>query len=170
MYNIDDTADLATQQQTHELYLTLCSLLFAYAYDSRTTQHDPTPESGWTTTSLVPAFTALDPPPYTQKPADSPFGTFHPSELAATFVASYRRSLAFPLFRSFALAEKCRGDVAAFLRGGKRVVARCLLELKNILEHHEVYYVYSKIWVEDFCVWMQAYARYVLPSPSSTKF
>lgn len=30
--------------------------------------------------------------------------------------------------------------------------------MKKILDHHDVYYVYSKIWVEDFCVWAQAYA------------
>lgn len=32
---------------------------------------------------------------------------------------------------------------------------RCLLEMKDILDHHEVYYVYSKIWVNHFCVWIQ---------------
>lgn len=41
------------------------------------------------------------------------------------------------------------------------MVVRCLLEVKDILDHHEVYYVYSKIWVDDFCVWTQAYARLV---------
>jgi len=29
--------------------------------------------------------------------------------------------------------------------------------LKHILDHHEVYYVYSKIWVDDLCVWLQGY-------------
>ena len=106
------------------MYLTVLTLLFAYAYDSRTTQHDPTPESGWTISTLIPAFSALDPPPYSPPPPTAHPETFDPSELAATFTASYRRALAFPLFRSFALAERCRADVAAFLRGGKRVVVR----------------------------------------------
>lgn len=146
---------LATPYQTHQLYLTLLTLLFAYAYDSRTTQLDPTPESGWTISSLVPAFSALDPPPYSPAPLAHP-EAFDASELAATFAASYRRALAFPLFRSWALAERCRADVAGFLRAGKRMVVRCLLEMKDILDHHEVYYVYSKIWVDDFCVWIQS--------------
>ena len=154
--------DLATASQTRQLYLTLLTLLFAYAYDSRTTQHDPTPESGWTISTLVPAFAALDPPPYSPPSADAPAETFEPSELASTFTASYRRALAFPLFRSFALAERCRADVGSILRGGRRVVVRCLLELKRVLDHHDVYYVYSKIWVDDFCVWAQAHARCVL--------
>ena len=151
--------DLATPAQTHQLYLTLLTLLFSYAYETRTTLHDPTPESAWTLATLTPAFSALDPPPYhsTQPPAD--VSSFTDAELATTFAASYRRALAFPLYRSFALAEACRADVARLLARGKRVVARCLLEVKDILDHHEVYYVYSKIWVDDFCVWVLAYAR-----------
>jgi protein SHQ1 len=37
---------------------------------------------------------------------------------------------------------------------GKRAVVRCLLELKHILDHHDVYYIFSKIWVDDFLVWI----------------
>lgn len=33
--------------------------------------------------------------------------------------------------------------------------------MKNILDHHDVYYVYSKVWLDDLCVWTQAYARSV---------
>lgn len=142
--------DLASPQQTHGIYLTLATMLFTYAYDTRTTQHDPTPESAWTISVLTPAFSALDPPPY-----DSA------SSLGETFVAVYRRCLAFPLYRSFALAEACRSDVAGFFSKGKRTVLRCLLELKHLLDHHEVYYVYSKIWVDDICVWLQGYTTLV---------
>ena len=125
-------------------------------YDTRTTQHEPTPESAWTICSLTPAFSALDPPPYT---ADA-LTEITSSQAADVLVASYRRSLAFPLYRSFALAERCKKDVATILRLGRRTVTRCLLELKEILDHHEVYYVYSKIWVTDFCVWIQTHATY----------
>lgn len=147
--------DLASPQQTRGLHLVLATLLFTYAYDTRTTQHDPTPESAWTISILTPAFSALDPPPY-----DLAYS------LSASFAAVYRRSLAFPLYRSFALAEACRSDVADFFLKGKRTVLRCLLELKHILDHHEVYYVYSKIWVDDMCVWLQGYATSVLPNVS----
>lgn len=157
-------SDIPTSAQTRNLYLTLLNLLFSYAYESRTNQHDPTPESAWTICSLTPAFSALDPAPYVSDDATHPPSTpqtleFSPSEISATLVPSYRRSLAFPLYRSFALAEACRLDVAGFLSKGKRTVFRCLLEMKHILDHHEVYYVYSKIWLDDFSVWAQAYAR-----------
>ncbi|KAI0690061.1 SHQ1-domain-containing protein [Cytidiella melzeri] len=148
---------IATTSQTHNLYLTLITLLYAYAYDSRTTQKDPTPESPWTICSLTPAFSALDPAPYVARKTAT-LEHFDKKELAATLATSYRRSLTFPLYRSYALAEACRADVASFLAGGKRLVVRCLLEMKEILDHHDVYYAYSKIWVDDFCLWAQAYA------------
>jgi len=137
---------LASPLQNRCIYQTLISLLFTYAYDSRTTQHDPTPESAWTMSVLTPAFSALDPPPY-----DPAF------TLSSVFTAVYRRVLAFPLYRSFVLAEACRADVSAILLKGKRTVLRCLLEMKRILDHHEVYYIYNKIWVDDMCVWLQGY-------------
>ncbi|OSX64918.1 hypothetical protein POSPLADRAFT_1135835 [Postia placenta MAD-698-R-SB12] len=149
-------------QQTHDLYLTLLTLLFSYAYETRTTQQDPTPESAWTLASLTPAFSALDPAPYHALPERSNPASFTETELSATFVASYRRALAFPLFRSFALAERCRADVVDILAGGRRLVTRCLLGMKHVLDHHEVYYVYSKVWVDDYCVWTLAYTRHAL--------
>ncbi|KAH9952191.1 SHQ1-domain-containing protein [Amylocystis lapponica] len=149
---------LATPRQTHDLYLTLLTLMFSYAYEARTTQHEPTPESAWTISTLTPAFSALDPPPYPPFAPETDSSMFSPEELAATLIASYRRALAFPLYRSFVLAEACRVDVAALLAQGKRVVVRCLLEMKHVLDHHDVYYVYSKVWVDDLCVWLLAYA------------
>ncbi|KAK0459575.1 SHQ1 protein-domain-containing protein [Desarmillaria tabescens] len=158
MLNLPRVEFLVTAMETHNLYLTLINLLFSYSYESRTTHHDPTPESAWTISSLTPCFSALDPPPY----CDQTFthaDIFSPSEIASTFIASYRRSLAFPLYRSFTLAERCRLDVAELLMKGRRTLARCLLEMKDILDHHEVYYIYSKIWVNDFCVWIQVHAK-----------
>ncbi|KAF9566264.1 SHQ1-domain-containing protein [Agrocybe pediades] len=145
---------LATDRQTHDLYLTLITILFSYCYDTRTTQHDPTPESAWTMGNLTPAFTALD-PPHSSQYTGGPH-TFSAVEIQEALVPSYRRSLIFPLYRSYILAEKCREDVAAILKKGKRTVMRCLLEMKDIFDHHEVYYVYSKIWLDDFCLWTQA--------------
>lgn len=148
---------LATEIQTHDLYLTLITLLFAYLYDSRTSQHDPTPESAWTICNLIPAFSALDPPHSSYYVGGR--HTFSVDELKETLLPSYRRLLAFPLYRSFALAEKCQEDLANSLKQGKRPIIRCLLEMKDVLDHHDVYYIYSKIWLDDFCVWIQSDAN-----------
>jgi protein SHQ1 len=169
--------DLASPQETHNLYLTLLTLLFAYAYDARTTQHDPTPESAWTIATLTTAFSALDPPPYFHSPPqpspqvikltnkdDSTHSDFdfESAGLAEAFIPSFRRAIAFSLYRSWALADACRKDVAHFLLRGTRTVLRCLLELRATLDAHEVYYVYSRIWLDDFCRWIQACARYMV--------
>lgn len=131
--------------------------MFSYAYDARSSQHDPGPESAWTICNLTPAFSALDPPPYETHASNN--SDFTESELISVLAMSYRRSFIFPLYRSYAFAEACKRDVASLFAKGKRTVVRCLLEIKDILDHNEVYYVYSKIWVDDFCVWAQAYAR-----------
>lgn len=149
--------DLATPQQIHNLYLTLLTILFSSAYDSRTTQNDPTPESAWTICSLTPAFTALDPPPYSTPAPNSQ--SFTTPEIQSTFTPSLRRSLAYPLYRSFALAERCIQDVAVALSNGRRAILRELLKIRDVLDHHEVYYIYSRIWIDDFCRWVATDAR-----------
>ncbi|KIY51073.1 SHQ1-domain-containing protein [Fistulina hepatica ATCC 64428] len=146
---------LPSRNDAYGLYLTLVTLLFSYSYETRSSQMDATAESAWTMSILTPAFAALDPPSYACLPE---LGHFFVEHVHATLVSSYRRSLAYPLYRSFAFAEACQCDVVAFISKGIRVVLRCLLEMKVILDHHDVYYVYSKIWLDDFCVWIQAYA------------
>jgi len=138
---------LITPSQSRSLYLALLTILFSYAYDLRTTQHDPTTESPWTISILTPCFSTLDTSP-----------TSPNSPLAVCFRASYRRALAFPLYRNWVLCEKLREDVTTILRGGKRCVLRALLEAKKIIDGSDVYYVYSKIWLDDYCVWVQSWA------------
>ncbi|KAJ7746922.1 SHQ1 protein-domain-containing protein [Mycena maculata] len=156
LLNLPRKEYLTDAHQTKHLYLTLATILFSYAYETRTTQGDSTPESAWTICSLTPAFSALDPPPYS--PPTNASHIPSPPDLTACMSQSYRRCLSFPLYRSFLLAEACCTDVAELFLLGKRTIVRCLLETKFLLEHHEVYYVYNKIWLEDFCVWVQASA------------
>ncbi|KAG8718613.1 hypothetical protein FRC08_004806 [Ceratobasidium sp. 394] len=135
---------LLSPSRTHQLHITLCTILFAALYDTRTTQDDPTPESAWTICSLVPAFSALDPCPA-------------PVSLHSALRTSYRRALAFPLYRSFALCQHIQQDVADVLSRGTRVVTHLMLKSKKILDSHDVYYVYSKIWLDDFCAWLASH-------------
>lgn len=137
--------DIPTLEQTRSLYLTLLTILFSYAYDNRTTLHDPTAESAWTVAVLTPCMSALD---------VSPTSAFPSSSSRTAFAASYRRALAFPLYRNWALCERVRRDVADILKGGRRAVVRALIGTRGILEKHEAYYVYNKIWVDDFCAWV----------------
>ncbi|KAJ7062149.1 SHQ1 protein-domain-containing protein [Mycena amicta] len=155
LLNLPRREYLASPHDSRGLYLTLLTILFAYSYDARTTEGDSTPESVWTICALTPAFSALDPAPYS--PTTGSLEVTN-TDLVATLVQSYRRALAYPLHRSFVLADACRMDAARLFVLGKRAIVRVLLAVKDILAHHEVYYVYSKIWVEDFCVWVQSSA------------
>ena len=148
---------LASPGDVRATHVNLLTVLFAAAYDTRTTQGDPTPESAWTICALTPAFAALDPAPYTFPPSfpSPPQSTSDDLELQATFATSYRRALAYPLYRSWALAETCRRDVSALLIRGRRAVFRALLRIRQLLNKHEVYYVYARIWIDDLCSWIQ---------------
>ncbi|CAN0342822.1 unnamed protein product, partial [Laminaria digitata] len=64
------------------------------------------------------------------------------------------------------------------LRAGKRCILRCLLQTYAILERGEVHYLLNKLFIEDYCVWIQkaseaslaAFAkRYAVAAASTTK-
>jgi protein SHQ1 len=55
------------------------------------------------------------------------------------------------------LCQRVQKDVAQLLARGTRAVTRRLLAAKKILDSHDVYYVYSKIWVDDFCTWLTSH-------------
>ncbi|KAG0736452.1 hypothetical protein G6F57_012295 [Rhizopus arrhizus] len=37
----------------------------------------------------------------------------------------------------------------------KRAILKALLDMKYLFDHHDVYYIYSKIYLDDYCVWIQ---------------
>ncbi|KAJ1972726.1 hypothetical protein H4R34_005308 [Dimargaris verticillata] len=134
-----DTA-AATQRS---LYLGLVDLLYAYSYNHRTTFGDSTVESAWTIGTLSPTLAALE----------------EFTSLKDTVVALYRRTLAYPLYRHWELCDKVRQDTYMLLLLGRRGVLKALLELKDLFDHHDTYYVYSKLYLDDYCIWVQRYAR-----------
>lgn len=133
------------------IYLGLLAILFATLYDARTTQNDPTVESAWTITKLCPLLAALD----------DNFSTVH-DVLQSCLV----RAVSFPLYRNYELAcHVVRADVYETLRLGRRAILRQLLRAKRILDTAgEPYYVYSRIWLDDYCNWIQYASDEVLRS------
>ncbi|CAG8515992.1 33461_t:CDS:2, partial [Racocetra persica] len=81
------------------------------------------------------------------------------NSLEETIIALFRRSLSYPWYRNFELSEKCLDDVYVLLKLGRRAILKVLLELKDIFDHHDIYYVYSKIWLDDYCIWCQTKAN-----------
>lgn len=121
-------------------YIGLVGLLFAACYDIRSTQDDPTVESAWTICKLCPLLAALD-------------DNFDSCD--AILRSCLARALSFPLYRHWDLAAKCVDDVYACLRLGKRRVLQTLLAVKKRLDTTDPYYIYSRIWVNDYCAWVQ---------------
>ena len=118
----------------------LVDLLFAYAYDTRTTEGEPTVESGWTVCRLSSLLSWFD--------------TF--DSVVAAGLACVRRSLAYPLVRHLRLAHVVLADVGRLLRLGRPAVLRCLLEaraaIQSCCEHG---YLLNRVWLDDYCVWLQ---------------
>jgi protein SHQ1 len=70
-------------------------------------------------------------------------------------IACIRRSLTYPLYRHWGLAQKVIRDVYVLFRLGKRALLRALLAMKHMFDHHDVYYIYSKLYIDDYCIWIQ---------------
>ncbi|KAJ1986443.1 hypothetical protein H4R33_003352 [Dimargaris cristalligena] len=122
------------------LYLGLVDLVFAYSYNLRTTLGESTVESVWTVGILSSLLAALD---------------HHRPSLKAVAVASFRRALAYPLYRHWELCQAVWRDTQTIFKLGRRALVKVLLNLKDMFDHHDTYYVYSKIWFDDYCVWIQ---------------
>lgn len=130
-----------------QLYSFIVSLLFAYHYDLRENEGEHNIESAWTIGKLVPQFAFLDSQLHISSMDSS-------SILNAAIITGIRRALSYPFHRNYKVAMKSWEDVYFTLRGGKRMVIKCLLDLKELFRFHDIYYVYDKIWLEDLCLWL----------------
>ena len=116
----------------------LCVVL-AYVYDHRMTQGDPSIESAWTVRKLSATLSWLDTCTTTRA-------------VIETFV---HRCLTYPYMRSFKLAKKCAKDAGQIFTGGRRVVLRCLLQVRQIFASSDEFYSLNRLFVDDMCVWLQ---------------
>jgi len=132
-----------TIDQKRSAFMTLIDILFAYAYDHRTTDGDPTVESSWTVMILSPSLAWLESynPPY--------------DTIADVVRWSIRRSLVYPYLRSYTLARNVVGDVCQIMKGGRRTILRCLLQLHRIMEKSESHYLFNKLYVDPLIGWVQ---------------
>ncbi|KAJ2157332.1 hypothetical protein GGF46_004586 [Coemansia sp. RSA 552] len=124
------------------VYLGLVDLLFAYALDLRIHQGELSVESAWSIGALSSTLSNLD-----------QFST-----LRSVVVACFRRGLAYPLYRYWDLCEKALGDVYAICKLGRRVVLKAFIALKQLYDRHDIYYIYSKLYFDDYCTWLQTQA------------
>ncbi|KAI8979860.1 SHQ1 protein-domain-containing protein [Mycotypha africana] len=128
------------------IYLGLVDLLLAYSYNHRVTEGENNVESVWCIGKISSTLSSLE-----------QFTT-----LKEVIISFYRRALIYPLYRHFGLCEKVLQDVYILFRLGKRAILKTLLEMKHLFDHHDVYYIYSKLYLDDYCIWVQLFSDNVL--------
>lgn len=148
------------------LYLSLIDILFAYCYDHRTTQGEPTVESCYTISILSPTLSSFE--DYFEYPhgTDDSLLFQRPSKvltLREVLVQSAKRTLIYPYLRTWKLVKKIYVDVTKILFLGQRCILKCFLQIHRIFEKSENYYLLNKLFIEDYCIWLQ-----YLDSPGKT--
>ena len=115
-------------------------IIFAYAYDVRTTEGEHSVESGWTISKLSSTL--------------SWFEVFN--SLDKVLIASVRRSLCYPLYRNWALAMKIIADAIKILEKGRTFVIKCFLDIHKLFNESGDYrYIFNNLYITDYCVWLQ---------------
>lgn len=129
--------------QTRSLLLSLVDILYAYAYDHRTTGGDQTCESSWTIVTLSPTLAWLESytPPY--------------DDIVQVLRWSMRRALTYPYLRNFEFICICVQDVGDILEAGRRVILRCLLHIQKIFDTSEYQYLFNKLYINPLICWIQ---------------
>ena len=116
----------------------LLDILFSYVYDHLLTQGEPTVESAWTISCLSSRLSWLD--------------EFNSVEDAV--IASLRRSLVYPYIRNFEFGVHIWRQVA-YILADRRCIIRCLLQVRDILEKSETFYVGNKLYIDPLLLWIQ---------------
>lgn len=148
MLNLPRKSYILEDNYKPQLLMLIVSLLFSYQFDFRENEGDHNIESAWTIGKLTPQICFLD------SQISIPNEANNESALKATIITCIRRALSYPLHRNHSLIKKVLDDVYYNLRGGKRLILKSLLDLKELFRFHDVYYVYDKIWLEDLSSWI----------------
>jgi protein SHQ1 len=127
-------------EETHSLLCGLSSILYGFAYDFRTANGESNVESSWTISTLSPLLSWLDE---------------CNNNLELILISCMRRSLIYPYLRSYKLSNMIIHDVVAIFQSGKHVVLQTLLKIYKIYEKSETKYMINKLFIEDYCVWIQ---------------
>ncbi|XP_054719835.1 protein SHQ1 homolog [Uloborus diversus] len=130
---------LLEKSQAKMALLGLIDIIFAYAYDKRTTFDESTVESAWTINKLSATLSWLE--------------TF--SSVPEVAVTCIRRSLIYPLFRHFELSLTVLEDVRKILLLGRKYIIKCLLGTHQMFCASDPRYILNDLYITDYCVWLQ---------------
>ena len=160
------------QQQQQQVQLALCiglmDILYAYVYDHLTTiDQEPTVESAWTISTLSISLSWLHDWLPTDNDDDDDVnaetGRNGMEEMVQSVMqSSIRRSLIYPYIRNFSFSIYIWEQVVSILQNTNydsiRVILRCLLQVRNILNYSDIYYLGNKLYIDPYLIWIQKYS------------
>ena len=146
---------LILPKEQRGLLLGLIDLIYAYCFDHRCTEGEPTTESAHNMTRMSASLSWMD---HFQEANDS---------MHVIICSSMRRAVIYPYLRSWKLARKILVDVARVLFLGKHCILKCLLGLRTVMEHTDTHYMLNKVVIDDYCIWLQTVDFTVLAALAS---
>lgn len=82
------------------------------------------------------------------------FNTFR--SLEQVLIASYRRSLCFPLYRNWKITELVYNDLIELLKHGQKQIIKSLIDIrKSFLDKVDNRYILNDLYINDYCIWIQ---------------
>lgn len=130
---------LLSREEEHQVLLGLVDIIFAHAYDYRTTEGEHTSESAWTISKISSTLCWCD--------------SFR--SLQDVLVTNMRRCLCYPLYRHWRLIQAVLNDVQTIFLLGKRWLIKSLLDIQSLFQADESKYILNELYISDLCVWIQ---------------
>lgn len=138
--NLPKKTFLLTKQEKCYAYCGLIDILYAYCFNRRINCGErKAVESGWniakmsSTLSWFESFDCLD----------------------KCVLASFRRSLCYPLYRNWELSKLVYSDLIELVKKGKLWILKSLIECRETFIDEDCRYILNDLYLNDYCVWVQ---------------
>jgi SHQ1 protein len=154
--------DIMPYRRQWSLGMGLIDVLYAYVYDHLTTvDHEPTVESAWTISTLSTSLSWLHDWLEDDDDDDDPHRISLEEMVQSVVQSSVRRSLIYPYIRNFSFSIYIWEQVVLILQNTTpdsiRIIMRCLLQVRNILNFSDIYYFGNKLYIDPYLIWIQKY-------------
>uniref|UniRef100_A0A0K2U9B7 Protein SHQ1 homolog n=1 Tax=Lepeophtheirus salmonis TaxID=72036 RepID=A0A0K2U9B7_LEPSM len=133
---------LIAENNYHAVYLGLLDILMAYFYDMRITGGEHCSESAWVISKLCATLSCVE--------------MFN--KLKKCMASFFRRSLTYPLFRSYELSVLVVEDVSKILKREDPItpIVKILLDIIPIFNDYDDRYIFNQLYIEPYATWIQS--------------
>lgn len=140
------------------LFLGLVDLLFAVCFDFRINCGESNVESAHNITRISSTLSWLESYKNMSKDSGKEGGEDESdsTDVLTVIITCCKRAMIYPYIRHWKLARKVLVDIAKILFLGKRMILKVFISLHNIFERTEMHYILNKLYVTDYCVWIQS--------------